>query len=147
MIPSWLQCMAQTTSTNINQAAHNGERRTANIPGGGGSTALSIRKTRAAFVAATPTAPAPLAAAGRATSASSNYEEPSMHELHRWVDNLLGYGFVANLPFFFCSPNQITMGYRRGLCTDTMILKDGQKEGEWPLTRDGGEYLQKICRW
>lgn len=47
--------------------------------------------------------------------------------------------------FFFCPPNQITMGYMRGLRTDTMILKDGQKEGESPLTRDGGEYLQKIC--
>lgn len=33
-------------------------------------------------------------------------------------------------PFFFCPPNQITMGYMRGLRTDTMILKAGQKEGE-----------------
>lgn len=63
------------------------------------------------------------------------------------MDNLLGYGFVANLPFFFPAlPNQITMGYMRGLRTDTVILKDGQKEGESPLTCDGGEYLQKICR-
>lgn len=47
--------------------------------------------------------------------------------------------------FFF--PLQIKSQWDtcRGLRTDTMILKDGQKEGDSP-THGGGKYLQKICR-
>lgn len=48
---------------------------------------------------------------------------------------------------FFFFPLQIKSQWDtcRGLRTDTMILKDGQKEGDSP-TRDGREFLQKICR-